>query len=66
MKKLLAFAIVGILSSTASFAAVGVQGKVDCKEILNNIRAAKSAATGAAGAPAPTPGGPASNGTDAK
>ncbi|RZA08760.1 MAG: hypothetical protein EOP11_03890 [Proteobacteria bacterium] len=44
MKNIMAFVIVGLIASSASFAAVGEQKKVDCKEINARVLAAKKAA----------------------
>jgi hypothetical protein len=44
MKKIMAFVIVGVIASSASFAAPGPQQKTDCKDILAKVQAAKKAA----------------------
>lgn len=50
--KIMAFVIASILVNTAAFAATGPQGKADCKEILDKVKAAKAAASSQGSAPA--------------
>ena len=50
--KIMAFLIASILVNTAAFAATGPQGKADCKEILDKVKAAKAAASSSSSTPA--------------